>query len=210
MITLISQRVREKGHHKSDCLEQNYIEYFRKFGFDLVPVPNLGKDIGFYFKLPLERIILTGGGDLGDKISKKRDYVEKNLLGFAIENKIPVLGICRGMQMINNYFGGKLQKIRNKIHVNKIHEIKIFNEELKELTGEFIWTNSFHDWGINEQGLASQLKSFATSSDGFIEGLYHSDLPIGGIQWHPERENPNNKSDYIIMAFLNKGLFWKK
>ena len=213
MITLISQRTRDTGFFKSDCLEQTYVEYLSKFGFNLVPVPNSPENLGFYLNLPVERIILTGGGDIGDEISRKRDETEKALLDFAIKNKIPVLGICRGMQFINHYFGGKLIKIKDvsdENHVAENHRVNIIEDNVTDLIGNYIEVNSFHNFGIEQNGLASKLLPFAKSNGGFIEGLYHPQLAIAGIVWHPERDSPNKEAnEKIITAFLKRDLFWK-
>ncbi len=58
-------------------------------------------------------IVLSGGEDIGK--NKLRDTTEKNLLKFALQKKIPLLGLCRGMQLINLYFKGKLKKIKGHI-----------------------------------------------------------------------------------------------
>ncbi len=214
MITLISQRTRETGFFKSDCLEQPYVEYLSRFGFNLIPVPNSLQNLDFYLSLNVERIILTGGGDIGDEISKERDKTEKALLDFAIEKKIPVLGVCRGMQFINHYFGGKLRKIgevSSQNHVAVNHPVKIISNELQNLFGNEIKVNSYHNLGIEKTGLGSRLKEFAISDDGLVEGLYHPQLPIVGIIWHPERESPDKEAnEKIIKAFLDGGLFWNK
>ena len=213
MITLISQRTLEINGRKVDSLEQTYVEYFSKFGIKLIPVPNVKESLNFYLKLPVESIILTGGGDIGDNLSKERDYIESALLDFAVQNKIPVLGICRGMQFINCYFGGNLRRIneisdQNHIAVN--HKIEIIDEMLKMRVGSSIETNSYHGFGFNEEDFSTKLKVFAKSNDGVIEGAYHLQFPIAGILWHPERENPGKESDEIIKSFLNKQLFWKR
>ncbi|MCX6749300.1 MAG: gamma-glutamyl-gamma-aminobutyrate hydrolase family protein [Candidatus Pacearchaeota archaeon] len=213
MITLISQRIRETGNQNSDCLEHAYVKYFSKLGFNLIPVPNSKENLEFYLSLPVERIILTGGGDIGDEISKERDETEKALLDFAIKNHIPVLGICRGMQFINYYFGGKLIKISeisSQNHVAVLHNIEINYTALKGLIGENIQVNSYHNFGFDENLFSSELRVFAKAPDKTIEGIYHQTLPIAGIAWHPERESPNKEAnEKIATAFLKGELFWK-
>lgn len=211
MITLISQRIMDSKNGFVDALEQNYSKYFVDWGFELIPVPNAVNSLNFYFKLPVERIILTGGGDVGDKNSKERDEIEKCLIRFAAENKIPLIGICRGMQMINSYFGGSIKDIGNKSHVATEHEIIITERIIKEVLGDKTKVNSYHDKCIKEEGLSDSLRVFAKSPEGFVEGLFHPSLPIAGIQWHPERDSPDKRINEKIMdSFLNEKLFWKK
>ena len=213
MRVLITQKTFESLYRKADSLEINYLKYFEKKGFELILIPNFTKNLDFYLSLIIDGIIFSGGGDIGDELSKERIDIEKSLLDFAVKNKIPVLGICRGMQIINLYFGGSIQKIENiseQNHVATNHKLKIFGKDLINLIGEEIITNSYHNWGLIKDNLASGLKFFAKATDETIEGISHPSLPIAGIMWHPERDDQNGKSDLIIEAFLNKKLFWKK
>jgi len=215
MLALISQKIIEDQNRELDALDHNYTKYLEKFKLELIPVSNIRNNQDFYHSLPIERIILSGGEDIGE--SKQRDETERRLLDFAINRKIPVLGICRGMQFINFYFGGGLIKsIKNEIgtninHVAANHLVEITNNKLAEILGNEIYVNSYHNQGINSVNLASGLKDFAQTKEGVIEGIYHPNLPIAGIQWHPERENQYNEAnDKILNSFLNQTLFWKK
>lgn len=199
MFIAISQRNdKNKYGVLVDSLENTYFNYLNKFKINLIPIPNNPNSINSYFKLPIERIILSGGNDI--ESSKKRDETETKLLDFAVQNKIPVLGICRGMQYINIFFGGSLSYISNHVATN--HKVKIENS--------YFNVNSYHNMGVKEKDLALRLKAFAKTNEGIIEGIYHPFLPIAGIQWHPERNSPNKDiNEKLINAFLNKNLFWK-
>ena len=118
------------------------------------------------------------------------------------------------MQFMNFYFGGKLRRINeisNQSHVSVNHDIRISAGELREVIGEQIKVNSYHNYGLTEKDLSSKLKLFAKAYDETIEGLYHPQLPMGGIIWHPERESPDKEAnEKIIKAFLKGEVFWKK
>jgi len=205
MVTLITQRELKTEFNTIDSLEQDYITYFEKFNLNLIPVPNNTKNLDFYLNLPVKRIILSGGND-----SENRDKVETELLNFAIKNKIPVLGICKGMQFINLYFNGTLVNIPNREHVAINHEVNLLNSEIIQLLQkQKININSFHNLGVTSDTLSLKLISFAKSND-MIEGIFHQDLPIAGIQWHPERKNNDSESNQkIINTFINNQLFWR-
>lgn len=213
----ISQRVvfSEKGADR-DCLEQDYVEYYKKFGFVLIPVPNVVGGVERWLDgLGIDGIILSGGNDVspnlyggvseGSDYSELRDGSERKMLDYAVRKKIPVLCECRGIQFLNVYFGGGLlQNVGKENHVDKNHDVEIVDERFRGIfgKGESI-VNSYHNHCISESELSEKLKAFAKSADGFIEGVYHPDLPIVGIFWHPERESPDNVfNEKLIKWFI--------
>jgi N5-(cytidine 5'-diphosphoramidyl)-L-glutamine hydrolase len=233
MIVLISQRHTRNIHGDwIDSLENNYILYFEKYGISLIPVSNIERKVEQIFKdFNPAGVILTGGGDVDPElygeainnnlsVSKDRDETESMLLWNAIRNKIPVLGICRGMQFINVYFGGSLVQYISetdtmKKHVSPgIHNIKIVHDELlRELSNKAdIPVNSYHNTGVLTNMLGTNLQAFSVLEEiSLVEGLYHNQYPIAGIEWHPERTKPNEELDEILVkAFINKTLFWGK
>ncbi|MBS3109536.1 gamma-glutamyl-gamma-aminobutyrate hydrolase family protein [Candidatus Woesearchaeota archaeon] len=223
----ITQR-NEKNRHGSaiDVLEQNYVNFFEKFGIKLIAIPNSTSDIEQYFtQLPVKALIITGGGDVdpklyggkrkeGMELSSMRDATEKKLMAYAVEHKLPVLGICRGCQFINVFFGGKvitgIKDAVGETHVGVEHGIKVVDASVQAVLGKKGKVNSYHDHGMTEKELAKGLKPFALSEKGVIEGYYHESLPIAAIIWHPERKSPDNKFNAkIIKAFMAGKLFWK-
>lgn len=213
-----------------DILENAYIKYFEDFGIKLIQIPNISQNSELYFEeLPIKAIILSGGNDVNPELYNQkpvyamelsvfRDNTEKKLLEIGIKKDLPVLGICRGMQFINVFFGGtmiqniKEQSISEVEHVATRHTVKITDHNVSKLFGKTtIVVNSYHNQGICKEFLSPQLKAFALSEkDGIIEGIYHQNYPIAGIQWHPERPGSSIECDrMIIKAFIEKRLFWK-
>lgn len=215
----ITQRVipTEVGANR-DGLEQDYVEYYQKFGVQLIPIPNVLQDVEEYLSgLSIDGIILSGGNDInpafyGEQASElwyadERDKTEQAVLVYAVAQKIPVLCECRGTQFLNVYFGGKLRKITS--HVAKNHEINLSSTNRFPLKG-CKEVNSYHNKGFSEEDLAQELKIFAKSKDGFIEGIYHPDLPIAGLLWHPERPSPDSSfNEELVNAFLQRKWFWQ-
>ncbi|MEZ5021705.1 MAG: gamma-glutamyl-gamma-aminobutyrate hydrolase family protein [Chitinophagales bacterium] len=160
-------------------------------------IPNIGKKAIDYFKQwDLNVLWLSGGDNLG--VNAERDLTEMELLKYALTNNIPVIGICRGLQMIHTYYGGVLKR-GNADFVNhhraKRHQIKISNE-IKEV-------NSYHDNIIKEITNSSELKVLARCvSDDSVEA-YISDRLLA-IMWHPEREiQANEWNTVLIKNFIN-------
>jgi len=228
MILAISQRQQyNKYNAPIDVLEHNYSEYCKSFSIILLPIPNIASQVQTYFNnFQIEGIILTGGEDINPKlygedidwpnISPLRDQTEKKMLEIAVARKIPVLGICRGMQFINVYFGGKLVKnikeeITSRHPPGQNHLITLTDGRIKEYMGKKeLAVNSYHNQAVTAQTLSSSLKAFAFAGNGIIEGLYHPSLPIAGVQWHPERKGSDEEADKkLLEALVRRKIFWE-
>ncbi len=183
----------------------------------LVPIliPNSDLDPRNYFKkIPIHGLILSGGDDLifeeslsQEKENKyKRDKVERNLLNFALSKNIPIIGICRGMQLINIHFGGRLTLVSKTNHINTNHEVitaletKIFPEK------KFI-VNSFHKNLIKKKEMSSEFLEILYSEDGSIESFIHKELPIIGVMFHPERKFKQDQINTFFANFFYKNVF---
>ena len=132
--------------------------------------------------------LLSGGGDVGQPPG--RADLENLILHHAFDKGVPVLGICRGMQVIVNWFGGRL--VPGSGHVHTRHDVVVEGRETREV-------NSFHRIVVPAKGLPDVLAPLAEAPDGTIEAIKHVDLPWFGMMWHPERENPFNPSDHALI-----------
>jgi len=203
----ISQRVESIQNYseRRDCLDQRWSSFAFELGYIPIPLPNitLDKVIRLLDVLNLDAILLSGGNSItsinpsASDIAPERDAFESALLNEALVRDIPIIGVCRGMQMINTHFGGKLTVVNG--HVAADHAIYAINEsdQLPKLV------NSYHSWGIDANGLAKDLDIIAIDNDGNIEAFEHKNKKLLGIMWHPEREMPFNKLDIqLIKRFL--------
>jgi putative glutamine amidotransferase len=186
----LTQRVEVTPHgERRDALDQAWAPLIQSLGFQPVPLPNLRLNIEAYLDdLNLSGIILTGGNDLSslphpETPAPERDEAEAAILSYACQHRLPVLGVCRGMQVINHYFGGSLTPVSG--HVRTRHRIIPKEDALWEQVFE---VNSFHHYGILPETLADTLAIWGVCDDGSIEAVRQSEGRIYGVMWHPERE----------------------
>jgi putative glutamine amidotransferase len=174
------------------------------------------KEISEDYLESVSGLILLGGADIDPELYGEanyschsvlpfRDQMEMSLIQTAIAKNIPILGVCRGFQMLNVFFGGSLhQQLGTKFQkhdfdhggdnriapsfVKKTLHHKILLEPDGLL---FDWfrqdsqmVNSFHHQGV--KNLGKNLKVEATSSDGLVEAFSHKTHQILAVQWHPE------------------------
>ena len=181
-----------------------------------------------------DAIILTGGEDINPlyysdtlnlnlcgPIDHSRDTLELKLFSYAFHNKIPLVGICRVMQMINVACGGTLfgdlpiQMGNDVIHRNNgevMHEIAITNNKYKtfifpSILDTFL-VNSWHHQGLKD--IAPNINIVASSFDGLPEAVV-MDTTLHpfmiGVQFHPERLGANNQIHLKIRDNLFERIF---
>ncbi len=187
---------------------QNYVEVVEACGAiaDLYPYPEV--DTSY------DGLILCGGGDIdparfgeenngSNRIDLRRDECEFALLDAYVKAKKPVLGICRGCQVINVYFGGgMIQHLENyeehRQEGDAIHTVTAEGDSVaRRVYGEKFTVNSMHHQALKTVGEGLRVTHRA-DMDGVIEGIEHNTLPIYGYQWHPERVSLSRKRDGVV------------
>lgn len=195
----------ENYDEKQDSLSQDWPNFFKKLNFLPVLIPNTVNDLRFFLEeMEIDGIVLSGGDNIGD--FPKRDKTENEMIEFGIEKKIPIFGVCRGMQILNSYFGGSIELNAGSSHVRKSHDVKLTSPQFSTLLqSEKIQVNSYHKNVIHEDKIGKNLSSFAISeNDHTVEGFFHKQLPIMGVMWHPERDNLDYNKKIFKNFFLDK------
>lgn len=204
----------EEFYDPRDALSHEWQQFFQNILPEIVPIPLLNdprRVVTWVDELDLIGVILSNGNDMNS--SPSRDNAEKLLFDHCFNHDIPLLGVCRGLHAINYFMGGKIESSlshkKYKPHVRVNHEIDIIDPSFTFLDSKDLLVNSYHNQGVLINGLSRDLKVFAKSKDGIIEGLFHQSKPILAIQWHPERSNPSSHYDKrLINTFFKNGIFW--
>jgi putative glutamine amidotransferase len=160
----------------------------------------------------LDGLLLAGGEDLAPALFRQearpglgvvieqRDRYEWALLQAALAKDIPILGICRGFQLLNVYFGGTLYQDlaayysaeipHFSAHLGRealVHEVLLPEDTFLRhcYETEILWVNSLHHQGV--ETLAPGLIAAAMSREGLVEGFQHRTAKnVFAVQWHPE------------------------
>lgn len=200
-IILYTQRVEEVTAYQEtrDSADRRLPELLDACGFLPMAVPNQLKLAQVYIdEMKVGGVFLTGGNSpvYYGGISPERDAVDAFFISQAVEKGIPVLGICRGMQSILDYFHVPLQPIQG--HVAVVHDI--------QLNGRKRQVNSYHTLAARAETVKEPLRVIGISKDGVAEAVEHERLPIQGIMWHPEREHPFREADIAMVRSLFGGI----
>lgn len=214
-------------------IENNMASYVTRKGILPVLIPDIVPELQQDILDEMDAFVFQGGVDLapesygespigkwkGDRI---RDQYELKIMDYAIKSGKPVLGICRGMQLMNVYFGGTLyQDTESQNRSASSHRSAALYDTIKHpilfTKGGFLESlytdeinpqvNTIHHQAV--KNLGKDLESYATSPDGLIEAIGYVNEPHGkviGVQWHPEftptLKNELINADILFDAFI--------
>lgn len=222
MIELIGVSLRVVGTdgytETRDAISHDWLRFFSQYEVVPLLIPNVPSgSLALLEIMEVSSLLLVGGNDVApldedegmlhiDGVSRERDITEHAMIEHAVRERLPLLGVCRGMQMLNTYFGGEIVRDVSAIcghpeaHVAVSHTVDFIDAKYQRQFGTSIaQTNSFHRQAVTSSTLAAELRPFAVARDGIVEGIYHPELPIVGIQWHPERAKSPVKVDRILI-----------
>lgn len=208
----VTMRVMRSSYGETrDALARDWPVLFEEIGRlggyapDWLMLPNTGKDcVDFARRQGVRGLLLTGGDDLG--ATPDRDVTETALLRWAEQEGLPVLGVCRGAQLLACQAGARLVPLAPERHVATRHDVVW--QALGAAVGlppteERGKVNSYHAWGLEADRLPACLSPLAVCpEDGSVEAFAYTDRPWRGILWHPEREPKPVACDLPLLQAL--------
>ncbi len=184
---------------------ENYVRYVAAGGMEPLVTLNSGE------LADCDGLILPGGGDItpaffGEKnrgshnIDTELDVLQFQALDLFVRNGKPVLGICKGMQVINVGLGGTVIQDLPSAELHKYQDCDQYHSTiiqkgswLYHLYGPNAVVNSAHHQAIGRPGGGLQVVQYCPE-DSCPEAIVHESLPVLGVQWHPERLDPKRTS----------------
>ncbi|MCX2717432.1 gamma-glutamyl-gamma-aminobutyrate hydrolase family protein [Helicobacter sp. MIT 21-1697] len=150
-------------------------------------------------------VLLSGGNDLNslnpNPLSLRRDEYEAQIITHCMQHNVPLLGICRGAQMIAEYFSSQLELLEGHIGNHQVFNLR---------NGDTFEVNSFHNYGIRTLGEC--LEPLILAQDKSIEAFKHKQKPIFALMWHIERTLQTQGKQAENNGLINNEVIreWKK
>ncbi len=193
----ITQRVSvvpEYGERR-DCLDQAWPRFLAACGLMPLALPNVIEvAVALCAGADVTGLVLTGGNDLaalgGD--APERDATENAVLDVAESRGLPVLGVCRGMQVVQQRCAIPLRRVEG--HVTRRQVIRV--------DGEPTEVNSYHRFAAFES--RPPLDVWAVADDGVVKAIQHAAHSTTCIMWHPERMDPFAAADVALFRRVFK------
>jgi anthranilate synthase component 2 len=162
-----------------DSFTYNLVQYLGELGEDVTTVRNDAIDLDEIERLAPERIVISPG-----PCTPNEAGVSVPLIG-RFAGRIPILGVCLGHQAIGAAYGGRVIRAKQVMHGKVSPVTHTSTGVFRDLPTPFAVTR-YHSLSIERETLPDCLEVTAWTEDGEIMGVRHRELPVEGVQFHPE------------------------
>ncbi|MFH5923728.1 anthranilate synthase component II [Roseomonas xinghualingensis] len=128
-----------------------------------------------------------------------------DLIGAAAKKGVPLFGVCLGHQSIGQAFGGAVVRAPEPVH-GKVHDIHHGGSDVFAGLPTPFRATRYHSLVVRRDDLPEQLTVTAETADGLIMGLAHRDLPVWGVQFHPESIASTHGHDMLANVMRMAGI----
>ena len=153
-------------------------DYFRQVGANVV-VTRHNHALELLKKNTYDLLVLSPGP------GRPEDFGVSRFIGAALEKKLPVFGVCLGVQAIGEYFGGKLGQLPLPAH-GRPSRVQVRGGTLMGNLPNEVIIGRYHSLYVERDGMPDVLQVTASTEDGIAMAIEHKTLPVGGVQFHPE------------------------
>ena len=162
-----------------DSFTYNLVQYLGELGQDVKVVRNDEMPVDAIERLGAERIVISPGPCTPNEAGVSVELIKR------LAGRVPILGVCLGHQAIGQAFGGRIVHAKTLMHgkVSPIHHAG--KSVFAGLPSPFNATR-YHSLAIERASCPAELEVTAWTEDGEIMGVRHRELPVEGVQFHPE------------------------
>lgn len=153
-------------------------DYFRQVG-STVSVTRHNHALDVLKKNEYDLLVLSPGP------GRPEDFGVSKFIGAALEKKLPVFGVCLGVQAIGEYFGGKLGQLSTPAH-GRPSRVQVRGGTLMGNLPNEVVIGRYHSLYVERETMPDELQVTASTEDGIAMAIEHKTLPVGGVQFHPE------------------------
>ncbi|OKO87334.1 anthranilate synthase component I [Bradyrhizobium sp. AS23.2] len=153
-------------------------DYFRQVGADVTVVRHVHA-LDMLGQKRWDLLVLSPGP------GRPEDFGIKKTIDAALEKKLPVFGVCLGVQAIGEYFGGELGQLTNPAH-GRPSRVQVRGGRLMRNLPNEIVIGRYHSLYVERDSMPEVLSVTASTEDGVAMALEHKTLPVAGVQFHPE------------------------
>ncbi len=153
-------------------------DYFRQVGASVTVVRHVHA-LDMLKRRKWDLLVLSPGP------GRPEDFGIAKTIDAAIEKKLPIFGVCLGVQAIGEYFGGQLGQLGQPAH-GRPSQVKVRGGRLMRNLPDEIVIGRYHSLYVERDSMPDVLAVTASTEDGVAMAIEHKTLPVGGVQFHPE------------------------